>query len=446
MFRFNRTSLIISNFIISFLIFFIIYKLRYSEIPIIGVETRVFDSFTLLLFLYYSASILILNISLKVYEINKISRITESLLAMLFASILSTGVFSLYFYYTKIDFARFVFFSGFLMIPLILSIYNKIFFNIVSKRKKSVKLLYLGSKSNFILFDELIKEYSKWFTIKLNYVLMNEDIGKLKTNITKCGILVVDTDQNYKNDFKEILNQYEINGGKIYSLVDLFSYFDQSLPAEIISNKNYEYFSTYKLESFYTLYIKRILDIIISCILLIVLSPLIILTMIAVKLSSKGSILFYQKRLTINDKVFMMYKFRSMRVVDKEIKNDSLFTDENDPRMTFIGRIIRKLRIDEIPQLINVIKGEMSLIGPRPERPELIKEIISTCPLFKKRILIKPGLTGWAQVKYTYVNHIEKMNKKLAYDLYYIKNLSFVFDLKILLYTIETILFRRGAI
>lgn len=122
------------------------------------------------------------------------------------------------------------------------------------------------------------------------------------------------------------------------------------------------------------------------------------------------------------------------------------FTKKNDKRITHIGRIMRKLRIDEIPQLINVIKGEMSLIGPRPERPELINEIIKKYPLFKKRLLIKPGITGWAQVKYTYVDKIEKMNKKLSYDLYYLNNISFIFDLKIILYTLETIIFRKGAV
>lgn len=446
MFRFNRINFIISNFIISFLCFLIIFKLRYSNILLIGVGERPLDSFTLIHFLFYSLTIIILNISLKIYEINKISKITESIISIIFVSILSSGLFSLYFYFFKIDFARFVFFSGFFLIPFFLSICNKILFVILSERKKPIKLLYFGSKSNWILFEELINKYSKWFPMDLDAVLMNENTIKLKTHIKKCDILVVDTDQSYKNSYKNILNKYEIEEGKIYSLIDIFSYFDQGLPAEIISNKNYEYFSAYKLETFYALYIKRIGDILISLILLIILSPLIILIIIAIKLTSRGKILFYQKRLTTNNKIFMMYKFRSMKIEENKLNNEKFFTDENDPRITLIGKIIRKLRIDEIPQLINVLKGEMSLIGPRPERPELIKEITSRCPLFKKRLLIKPGLTGWAQVSYTYVNRLEKMNKKLGYDLYYIKNISFVFDIKILLYTIETVLFRRGAI
>ncbi|HOV14410.1 MAG TPA: sugar transferase, partial [Spirochaetota bacterium] len=163
-----------------------------------------------------------------------------------------------------------------------------------------------------------------------------------------------------------------------------------------------------------------------------------------IKITSKGPIVYKQKRVGFKGKEFYMYKFRSMKL-DAE-SDEAKLTKENDPRITLIGRIMRPLRIDELPQLINIFIGDMSFIGPRPEREEFIKLIIEETPLFKKRLLVKPGLTGWAQVKYTYVNNISQMNKKLSYDLYYINNLSLFFDIKILLYTIDTIIFRRGAI
>lgn len=166
--------------------------------------------------------------------------------------------------------------------------------------------------------------------------------------------------------------------------------------------------------------------------------------MILIKINSPGKVIYKQKRATIKNKEFYIYKFRTMK--DSTNEDNINFTDEKDNRITFIGRIIRSLRIDEVPQLVNILKGDMSLIGPRPERHEIINQILKKYPLFKKRLLVKPGLTGWAQVKFTYVNRIEKMNKKLSYDLYYINNLSFAFDLKIFLYTIETVIFRRGAI
>jgi exopolysaccharide biosynthesis polyprenyl glycosylphosphotransferase len=445
MFRFNRSIFIISNYILSFFSFIIIYQIRYSWIDFANVEKRVLDLSTILLLLLYSLTIVILNISFKIYEINKISRITESIILNLFISILSIGVFGIYFYFTQTDFARFVFFLGFLVIPFLLSFFNKILFVIISKKKKPYILLYLGSNKNYPLFMTLIKKYSKWFPMKTTKILYNEDINKLKNNIMTHDLLVVDTDQKYKKDYVQILNSYEMQGGKIYSLVDIFAYFDQSLPAEIIEDNHYEFFSSYKLDSIYNLYIKRILDILISSFLILLLSPVILITIILIKITSPGKIFFNQIRLTKKGKKFLMYKFRSMR--EEKINNKKYkFTKENDNRITFIGKIIRSLRIDEIPQLINILTGKMSLIGPRPEIPEMIDNIAKKYPLFKKRLLVKPGLTGWAQVKYKYVNKIDKMNEKLSYDLYYINNLSFIFDLKIFLYTIETIIFKRGAI
>ncbi len=444
MFKFNRSVFIISNYFLSFICFLIIYKIRYSWIDFINVEKRTLDLYTILFLLLYSIIIIILNISLKVYEINKISRITESFLSNIFISLLSIGIFGIYFYLTQTNFARFVFFLGFLLIPFLLTIYNKIIYVIISKKKKPVKILYFGSDSNFLLFKNLINKYNKWFPMRITKTLNNENSDIIKKNINISDLIAVDTDQKYKENYVKILNNYEIEGGKIYSLIDFFAYFDQSMPAEIIANNHYEFFSSYKLDSFYNLYLKRILDIVLSLFLIVFLSPFFLVMSILIKITSPGKILFKQKRLTKKGKEFIMYKFRSMKNINSEYKLQ--LTKKNDKRITFIGKIMRLLRIDEIPQLFNVLSGEMSLIGPRPEILEIIDDITKKYPLFKKRLLVKPGLTGWAQVKYMYVNKINNMNKKLSYDLYYINNLSFIFDLKILLYTIETVLFRRGAV
>ncbi len=444
MFRFNRTIFIISNFLLSFFSFLIIYLIRYSWFNFTNVEKRTINFFTIILFLLYSLTIIILNISLKSYEINKISRLTESILSNIFISILSIGIFGIYFYLTQTNFARFVFFLGFFFIPFLLSFFNKLIFIIISRTKNPINILYFGSNSNYLIFQELVLEYKKWFSMKVSRISQDEDINKIQQKIKLSDLLVVDTDQKFKDSYVRLLNNYEIEGGKIYSLIDMFAYFDQSLPAEIIANKHYEFFSAYKIDSIYNIFIKRLIDIIFSIILILILSPVIILTIITIKISSPGKIFFRQVRSTLNGKKFLIYKFRSMKINDRKIKKQ--FTEKNDIRITPVGKIIRALRIDEIPQLINVLVGDMSLIGPRPELPEITEDISQKFPLFKKRLLIKPGLTGWAQVKYKYVNKIEKMNKKLSYDLYYINNLSFIFDLKIFLYTIETVLFRRGAI
>jgi exopolysaccharide biosynthesis polyprenyl glycosylphosphotransferase len=443
-FRFNRFFFIISNYLTSILCFIVIFNLRYSWLDFNGVEKRILNFYTIILFAVYSLALLILNISFKIYEINKISRFTESIFVTFFISIISMGVFGIFFYFTKTDFARFVFFTVFLIIPFINSMFNKIFFIFFSKKRLPVKIYYFGSEINSRIFDELIKKYQRWFYMSLHKIIMNAKPDILKKELKKCKLLVVDTDQKYKDQIIKILNDYEIEDGKIYSLIDMFAYFDQSLPSEIISNRHFELFTSFKLDSIYNKYIKRVCDILISLILIILLFPAGLLTAILVKLSSKGKVFFIQKRLTLHGREFSMYKFRSMKISRNH--KEEQFTAQNDERLTVIGKIIRPLRLDEIPQLLNVLKGDMSLIGPRPERPELIEEILKKYPLFKKRLLIKPGLTGWAQVKYDYVNDIKKMNVKLSYDLYYINNLSFVFDLKIMLYTFETVFFRRGAI
>lgn len=445
MFNFNRIFFIISNFFLSFITFNFIYLIRYSWLEFPGVHKRGLNPETLFLLLCYSLLIIILNITFKIYELNKITRITEAIIYNFIISLFSIGVFSIFFYLTKTDFARFVFFSGFIIVPFTLSIYNKIIFNLLFSRRKIHKLFYLGSQKNYQLFLELIKKYETIFSIQIEKTFLNDDISQLNKKLDNCDFLIIDSDQHFNSRLFEILNNFEICGGRIYTLIDIFAYLDQSLPAEIISNNShFELFSTYKLDSIYNKITKRIEDIFLSICLLFLCSPLFIITALLIKLSSRGKIFYTQKRSGLNGKEFNILKFRTMKV-NSESEYPSL-TQKNDNRVTKIGKILRPLRIDELPQLLNILKGEMSFIGPRPERQVIIEEIIKQYPLFKKRLLIKPGLTGWAQVKHSYVNQIEKMNKKLSYDLYYLNNFSIIFDLKILLYTIETIIFKQGAI
>lgn len=189
--------------------------------------------------------------------------------------------------------------------------------------------------------------------------------------------------------------------------------------------------------------VKRFFDILISLLLLILSSPLIPFIVIAIKIDSKGSILFKQFRVGKNGKRFLAMKFRSM-YTDSE-KTGPQWAQKEDPRVTRIGRLMRKTRLDEIPQLINVLRGEMSLIGPRPERPEFVEQLKAQIPFYEERLLVKPGLTGWAQVMGpSYGGSLEETLEKIQYDLYYIKNRSLGLDVSILLKTIKTVLSRKG--
>ncbi len=198
-----------------------------------------------------------------------------------------------------------------------------------------------------------------------------------------------------------------------------------------------------KLLSDFERKIKRLMDILISLFLLIFSSPIILLTAIAIKLESKGPIIYKQERVGLKGKKFTIFKFRSM-VQDAEKNTGAIWASKIDSRITKVGNFIRKVRIDEIPQMYNVLKGEMSLVGPRPERPIFVEQFAKEIPFYKRRLLVKPGLTGWAQVKHKYDEDIEDVKNKLNYDLFYIENISVRMDLKILFRTIFVVILGKG--
>jgi lipopolysaccharide/colanic/teichoic acid biosynthesis glycosyltransferase len=165
---------------------------------------------------------------------------------------------------------------------------------------------------------------------------------------------------------------------------------------------------------------------------------------VLIKLTSPGPALLRQQRVGKNDRLFTLYKFRSM-VIDAEARSGAVWAARNDPRITPVGRWLRRLRLDELPQLFNVLKGDMSIVGPRPERPEFAGELEKRIPYYRHRHCIKPGITGWAQINHKYGDSIEDTIVKLEYDLYYIKNLAPALDALIMFRTAKVMLLSRGA-
>ena len=190
--------------------------------------------------------------------------------------------------------------------------------------------------------------------------------------------------------------------------------------------------------------VKRALDIVASLLLLVLTFPLMLLVALAITFDSPGTVLYRQRRVGLHGAVFTLLKFRSMRA-DAEPGGTPRWAAPGDDRVTAVGRFIRATRIDELPQLVNVLRGEMSLVGPRPERPHFVEHLAEIIPFYRERSFVKPGITGWAQINYRYGASVEDAREKLSYDLYYIKHRGLLLDLLVLVATVRVILFREGA-
>jgi lipopolysaccharide/colanic/teichoic acid biosynthesis glycosyltransferase len=190
-------------------------------------------------------------------------------------------------------------------------------------------------------------------------------------------------------------------------------------------------------------WVKRISDLAICTVLIFLALPVMLLIALVIRIDSSGPVFYRQHRVGLRGKMFWLLKFRTMFATQ-----DSRFpawTVRDDPRITRIGRVIRPMLLDDLPQLINVLRGDMSMVGPRPERPNFTEQLSRVIPFYQDRSYVKPGLTGWAQINYPYGASVEDARRKLAYDLYYVANRSFLLDLRILLRSFAVVIFRRGA-
>ncbi len=242
--------------------------------------------------------------------------------------------------------------------------------------------------------------------------------------------------------FKEIMN-CKLGG---IDILEAPSFYEEVMGKLFIEDTMPSWFifsDGFKITALKRLY-KRFFDIIVSLLGVAIASPLMLIVGILIKVNSPGTVFFRQVRVGERERNFVLYKFRTMRE-NAEQETGAVWAQKNDSRVTGVGNILRKTRFDEIPQLFNVLNGDMSLIGPRPERPEFIEKLKEVIPYYSERHFVKPGITGWAQVNYRYGASVEDAIEKLRYDLYYIKNMSFFLDMLIVLETIKVVLFSRGS-
>ena len=272
--------------------------------------------------------------------------------------------------------------------------------------------------------------------VKLSSIINKNYITEVIVSIKGLSVEAVNTLN------KELVLLFE-QGVNIVSFETFYEEVTLRVPREYLDNNFYKYlnFSKNNNNRFY-LFGLRLVDIILSIFGIIILFVLIPFLFIGNLIGNRGSLFYTQERVGLNGKSFNIFKLRSM--VKNAESNGAVWAKKNDVRITYFGKFLRNTRLDEFPQFYNILKGEMSIIGPRPERPEFVHDLEKQIPFYAIRNVVRPGLTGWAQVNYPYASTIEEQETKLRYDLYYIKERSAFLDFKILIKTITTVLFYRG--
>ncbi len=330
----------------------------------------------------------------------------------------------------------------------------------IHKRQMGFNTLLVGSNENALkLFNELESQrkssgnkfigfvhvdnkngYSQQLKERLPHVGEMRDIRNV-INDKKVEQVIIAIESSEHENIGKIINELSDYGGVIKVIPDMYDILSGSVkmssifgaPLIVISR---EFMPAWQ-QSF-----KRLFDIVISLFVLTVFSPVFIIVAILVKTSSKGPALYSHERIGWHGKPFFIHKFRSMHT-DAE-KNGPALSSKTDPRITPLGRFLRKVRLDEIPQFYNVLIGEMSIVGPRPERQFFIDQIMQSAPHYKHLLKVRPGITSWGQVKYGYAENVEQMVQRLKYDIIYIENMSLYIDLKILIYTAMIVIQGRG--
>ena len=252
---------------------------------------------------------------------------------------------------------------------------------------------------------------------------------------------IIAIERNERNKIKNIIDKLEGTNVVIETIPDIYDMLTGSVKISSIFGAPLVQLS-HDLMPAWQISLKRIIDVVGSIIALIILTPVLIFIAIGIKLTSKGPIFYNHQRIGHYGKPFKILKFRTM-YVDAE-KNGPALSSKNDERITHFGHFLRKMRLDELPQFYNVIEGDMSIVGPRPEREFYINQIVQTAPHYKHLLKVRPGITSWGQVRYGYAENVEQMIERLKYDIIYIENMSLYVDFKIMIYTIKTVLEGKG--
>jgi sugar transferase (PEP-CTERM system associated) len=372
----------------------------------------------------------------------------------------------LYYLYPPVKLGRGIFHLGFLFVGLLLLLWRRLFAVINSTQRLAERVVILGEGS---LANSLLREIEMRPELGIRVAARaqlraigspsgNHEISELPVALSETSFcedlaigrpmrgidrIVVAMEERRGKLPVDLLLSLKNRGVRVQDGNDVYESITGKVPIESIRLSWLLFSPGFHSSRLFLIY-KRSASVLISIVGLLLSVPLLPFVILAIKLSSPGRVLYWQNRVGRDDRAFRCYKFRTMRT-DAEADTGPAWAEDDDPRVTPVGRFLRKTRIDEIPQLLNVLKGDMSLVGPRPERPEFVAALNEKIPYYHLRHSVRPGITGWAQILYKYGSSVEDAKEKLRYDLYYIKNSSVGLDLLIVLNTIKIVLVGRGA-
>ena len=370
----------------------------------------------------------------------------------------------LYYLYPPLELGRGVFAIGASLVGITLLLWRRLFVAINSQSDLAERTLLFGDGPLAVpLMREIERRPELGLRIVSQIVLPNNEVTQTNSESEPEGrpltaadedlfravrtyrvnrILVAFGDRRGKLPVEHLLT-LKSRGVRIQDGTDVYESITGKVPIESLRLGWLLFSSGFCISRFLLIY-KRVTSVLISILGLLVSLPLVPLVALAIKLTSEGPIFYRQKRVGRNGTVFECYKFRTM-YADAEADSGPTWASDDDPRVTTVGRLLRMSRLDEIPQLWNVLRGDMSFVGPRPERPEFVERLSQVISHYHLRHIVRPGITGWAQIRYGYGSSVKDAKEKIQYDLFYIKNMSYGLDLLIVFETIKTIVLGRGA-
>jgi sugar transferase (PEP-CTERM system associated) len=376
------------------------------------------------------------------------------------------GLAVVYYFYPRLQLGRGIVLIGFVIVAMTLLLWRGLFSALNGKPHFSTRTVILGdgkSASSLLsivaarpelglnVIGRILVSGSSKFALNCDFSnsSTSSNAGLSDEELTdaiarhRINHIIVALDDRRGRLPVEVLLMMKSRGIKIQDGSEFYEQVTGKIPIESLRLGTLLFSSGFHLSRFLVLY-KRLASIVVSIIGLLLSLPLLPFITLAIKLTSPGRLLYHQKRVGRNDRIFYCHKFRTMRA-DAEADTGPAWASDEDPRITGVGRFLRTTRLDEVPQLWNVLKGDMSLVGPRPERPEFIESLRQQIPYYNLRHTVRPGITGWAQIRYKYGSSVDDAKEKLRYDLFYIKHMSPGLDTLVFIDTIKTILLGRGA-